>query len=260
MITKRSIISFDGICPMNCRHCYTYDLEDNKEIKTIETILKEIENEESDIIYISRRYENFFIESAGLKLTRSAFEKYHKHIFIITRCNLTDECINDLAQLMNEMKEYGKKLVIAISIPAMMSYSITEDSNAISSPEERCEVIKRIYNQGIPVIAMLRPVYPDSIIPVEELKRIIDNVSGNVDAVVSSGLAVNEEIKKRLNMENVIFKYLEDNSQNYLVGSEAKNIKYIDVNEELGVLSDYCKNKGIPFFTHSMEALNYIIP
>lgn len=45
-------------------------------------------------------------------------------------------------------------------------------------------------------------------------------------------------------MENVILKYLEGKHLNYLVESDAKNIEYIGVNEELDIQQRRVSNTG----------------
>ena len=79
-----------------------------------------------------------------------------------------------------------------------------------------------------------------------------------IDAVIASGLAVNEQILERLRLSEEEFAFLPGNNNEYLIGSSAKNIKYIDVSPELERIKEICLDKGIVFSTHSMDALNQL--
>lgn len=258
-IKTRSLISYEGICPMNCKHCYTYELAHPYSPKTHNELLDEIESESSDVIYISRKKENFFNEEEGLRLTVDAYHKFSKHMLIITRKTLSDRCIQHLKELTIEMNQHGHMLAIAVSIPANDSYGITEDSTIIASPEERCNLLRRLHEAHIPTIFMARPLFPNTIIPTKELIDLISKYSPYIDSVVSSGLAVNDAILQRLGFSGFEFNYLPGNHKEYLIGSEADNIKYIDVSTELEDLKAACTAADIPFFTHSMEALNHLL-
>lgn len=262
-IKNRKLVSFSGVCPINCKHCYTYELAQKKatsdadEIKSITANLND--GEPYDVIYVSHDRENFVDEDAGINLVEVLCNEYRKHIFIITRMNLSDACINRLAQINRRMQKAELLLSVAVSIPATTSYTITENSSFIASPEERCDCIRRLHNAGIKTILMARPVFPNSIIPVKEITEMIQNNAPYIDAVVSSGLAVNPTILQRLNMSKESFTYLPGNNAEYLIGSDVKDIKYINVNPELERIKDCCTDNSIPFSTHSMQALNMLL-
>lgn len=262
---KRKLISFSGLCPMNCKHCYMHELESSKEcytsdISQIDDLIKELGNkDEYDIVYISRRRENFVDESAGIELAEGVYKACNKHILIITRSNLSDECIGRLQELSNNMKEKGHHLIVAVSIAADKSYGVLEDIERIPSPEARCDVLKRLHNAGILTIFMARPILPDRIIPVKEVIDLIHDNAEYLDAVVSSGIAVNDQILDRLGIKAEDLHYLPGNNQEYLIGSEAKNIKYVDVIKELDQIRVACDEVGRLFFDHSLKAVEYLI-
>ena len=41
-ITQRVLVSFDDICPYQCKHCFTLDIPRSEENRTIEQILASI--------------------------------------------------------------------------------------------------------------------------------------------------------------------------------------------------------------------------
>lgn len=263
-IKKRKLISFSGYCSVNCKHCYTHDLtqekkkSDNDEITDIITELDD-DDDSFDVIYVSRSRENFINEDAGTKLVEKIYQTHKKHIFIITRKCLSDSCIARLAKLNERMKETGLLLSVAVSIPANNSYAITEDVTCIATPEERCDCIRRLHSAGVKTIFMARPVFPNSIIPVNELIDMIKDNAPYINAVVASGLAVNDKILERLQLEKERFNYLPGNNTEFLIGANAKDIKYIDVTPELRKIQKCCQTYDLPFSTHSMQALNDLV-
>ena len=260
-IQKRQLVSFTGYCPMNCKHCYTYDLPLNKakcDSDEIEELIAYLDDA-CDVIYISRSRENFIDEEAGIKLVEGIFHRFQKHILIITRKCLSDAIINRLAIINSKMKEKNLLLSVAISIPANESYYLTEDKSHINTPNDRCDCIRRLHIAGITTIFMARPIFPDRIIPIDEVIGLIKTNASYIDGVVASGLAVNPSILKRLNMEEESFNYLSGDNAEFLIGSEAKDIKYIDVSSEIKRIQDACLTLSLPFSSHSMEVLNMLI-
>ena len=177
---------------------------------------------------------------------------------MITRINLSQSTVNQLAELNRYMNEANESLFVAVSIPATFSYALTENPDVIASPQERIDCLIRLHNAGIPSILLARPIFPNSIIPSREITELIIENHDSIDAVVASGLAVNEDILSRLNIPIERFSFLPGNNNEYLIGSSAKNIRYIDVNDELSEINSVCKKFGIVFSTHSMDALNQL--
>lgn len=262
---NRILISFQGKCLINCKHCYVHEIYEKTSVPDKEQIpyllnqLDSANKDDFDIVYISRRRENFIDEEAGVSLAKAVFKKCKKHILIITRAPLSDECIDNLAILQEEMEKSGKVLIVAVSIPANQSYGMLEDIAAIPPPEARCEVLKKIHSAGISTILMARPLMPDRMIPISEVVDMIGSCKEFVDSVVSSGIAVNKPILKRLGLEEKDFTYLSGNNLEYLIGSDAKDIMYVDVKKEMLEIENYCKSIMMPFFDHSMKAVEYLI-
>ncbi len=256
VLVKREFVSFDGACPLRCKHCYTYQLETAKKARTINEIIDSIGNAEFDVIYVSQKKENFIDQQMGVALCNALYNRYNKDIFVITRVALSDDTLKDLKILAMEMEKSGNMFYLAVSIPGLSSYGVTETKDIIEPPEKRIDCLKRAKAIGINTILMARPLYPDTIIPVQEILDLIDKCKEYVSCVVASGIAVNDEILKQLGMKSEDFNYLADNE--YLVGAIPCQLDYIDVRKEMKVISNYCKSIALPYFDHSISALNYI--
>lgn len=252
---KRVLVSFRGRCPMQCKHCYTYDLPEREE-KEISYIVEETGREEFDIIYLSQKYENFYDEEQGFSLCRDLYFKYHKDIFIITRSHFSDDLVKKLKDLNQEMQKNGNQLYLAVSLCADQSYYITEDREKCPTPLRRLDNLRRAHKHGIKTLMLLRPIFPDAIIPVKECIGLLEQGKDYVNAVVSSGLAVTDSILLRLSLSGEDFNYLPSSDSEYL--SDLKGAHYVDVRSELLQIQRGCMERKIPFFLHSMPALNYL--
>ena len=261
MMTKyknRVLVSFGGYCPMKCKHCYTYEIEERRKEDSVGQLVEGISDKEFDVIYVSQSYENFFDEGKGIELCRGLFERYKKDILIITRSRLSDAALDALAHLCAEMKESGNRLYLAVSCFADESYGISENVELCATPEERLENLRRAYERGIHTILLLRPIFPSAIVPVRECMNLILRAKGYVDAVVSSGLIVTERILERLQLQGKELAYDEDGDSDYLKDLPKENVHFLDVEEELKQLEVLCGAEKVAFFRHSMPALNYI--
>lgn len=241
---------------MRCKHCYTYELPERKE-KIVSEIVSEAANQTFDIIYVSQKYENFYDEKQGLSLCQQLYAAYQKDILIITRSHLSDDVIGQLASLNKKMQYNGNQLYIAVSICADRSYAVTENQTLCPAPSQRLENLRLGQMYGIKTLLFLRPIFPDIVIPAEECIGILDQAKLFADAVVASGLIVTDTILSRLGLEHDMFTYLEKGDSEYL--SDLENPQYIDVERELSLIQAACKDRKIPFFRHSMPALNYLI-
>lgn len=252
---KRLLVSFRGRCPMLCKHCYTYELPGRDE-KTIPEIVLEAANQIFDVIYVSQKYENFYDEKQGLSLCQELYAIYQKDILIITRSYLSDAIINQLGTLNKKMQSNGNQLYMAVSLCADQSYAVTESQMICPAPSRRLENLRRGRLQGVKTVLLLRPIFPDVVIPVKECIGLLEQAKHFVDAVVSSGLIVTDTILTRLGLERDMFSYLETGDSEYL--SDLENPQYLDVDRELALIQKGCKDRKIPFFRHSMPALNYL--
>lgn len=257
---NRVLISFDGKCPMKCKHCFTYELKKEEfSPRRIDEIIKDVNIEKSDIIYVSHTYENFIDEAKGIELCRKLYNKYSKDIFIITRCSLSDNAIIELKNLNSEMKRRGNQLFFAVSLCANESYGISENVDICPTPQYRLYNLERLYRFGVKTILLLRPIFPDNIVSVIEYLELIKEAKNYIDAVISSGIIVTDSIMKQLNLSEMTLKFMKVGDSAYLDNIERDKIKYVDVESELKLIQNYCELNAIPFFRHSMPALSYIM-
>lgn len=254
----RMIIGFDGVCPYNCKHCYAKGCDRHNDNRSINELINSIENREFDIIYLSQKYENFYNEQAGFELCKGLFLKYKKDIYIITRSELSEETIEDLSNLNSLMDANGCRLIIGTSLCAYESYLKTE-SILCPKPDQRINCLKKLHDKGLLTVLLLRPVFPNHFIPVNELQTVIYRAADYCDCIISSGLIVSQEIISKLGMDLESVKYMAYGDSSYLDDMDKASFAFLDVEEELKILEKTAIQVGKPFFRHSMPALNSLV-
>lgn len=255
-IKKRAFVSFDELCPYQCKHCYTYGIH-RKNNRTVDEIVDSISAEEFDIIYVSQKTDNFSNPARGIDLCERLFSRYQKDLFIITRNAFAEDDLSALLKLKQRMEKSARRLFVAVSLNATESIHISEDIEKACTPDKRIEFIKTLALNGFYPILMLRPVFPDRLIPVAECLQLVDELSTYISCVVTSGLGINQDILGRLGLVEADFTFLKD--QEYLNGAIDCEIRFVDVNYELQRIADKCNDLGVPVFSHSIPALNYVL-
>lgn len=255
---KRQFVSFTGKCPYQCNHCYTfctgYDSYDSG--NNVKEIIDSLVNEVFDIVYVSGHKENFYNPEEGIKLCEQIFEKYNSDIMITTRNIFNQEQLKKLDVLNTKMKEKNKDLFFCASIPALQSYKKLEPNPIIPNPIQRIENLKGIFNLGIYTVLTLRPLCPNTFIPIGEIIDIIEMCKQHTSVVLSSGIVVDDEILHKLiefpkdfvSLEKPLMPCLKNNL----------TMRYVDVDEELSKLKEKCKECKLPFFEHSLSAIEYL--
>lgn len=255
---KRELISFDGKCPLRCKYCYTYDLDEDLQYRNVEELVYSIAGREFDIIYLSQTYENFFDQQKGINLCEELYKQYRKDIFIITKSSLDNATIIKLADLNFRMMKNKNQLYLGVSVCANESYEKIERVGICPSPLERVHNLEIGFQLGIKTLLLLRPIFPNSIIPVKECIDLLNQIKSNIYAVVSSGLIITPRNIKELGLEKDSLYFLENGDSDYLANIERSKINFVNVEEELKTIQKYCEEQKIPFFRHSMPALNFI--
>lgn len=257
MLENRKIISFGGKCPFDCKHCFGCEIDDSYENEVeIDDLVASLQNQNFDVLYISQNKENLINPYECIELCEKLFEEYCCDIFITTRCVLNDNEINQFLNLSRKMKDNNKNLTICVSIPALDSFSKTENIQKVPTPNQRLDFLKKIKNSDIYSMITIRPLFPNNFIPQTEIHQLVDECKDKVDCILTGGLMVTDKILKRLGVEKSEFNYFPCGNSEYLKGIDV-DFMAVDVADEMKDLKEYCNKNGILFFAHSMDALNY---
>ena len=254
---RRQFVSFGGNCAFNCNHCYTFSSDyEHSALTTIQDIVDSLASKDFDIVYVSGHRENFIVPDEGLDLCESIFKTYNTDLLVTTRNVFTRDQLERLNKLNKEMKANGKDMYFCVSLPCTSSYKLLEPCGLIPSPTKRMDFLKSIYDIGIYTLLTIRPLCPNEFIPIDEALEIIDACHSFSSAVISSGIVVDEYIKKRLRN----FPSYESTTGTLMECLENTQIlvDYVNVDKELMQIREYCDNVGVRLFERSCPAIEYL--
>ena len=255
---KRQFVSLSGRCAFDCNHCYTLSpaYKQRLDSHTIPEIVNSLADKSFDIVYVSGHRENFINPDEGLDLCESIFKAYNTDLLLTTRNTFTGIQLVRLYELNQAMKAKGKDLYFCVSIPCTSSYRLLEPCELIPTPEERIEFLKSVYSLDIYTLLTIRPLCPDTFIRVGETLEIVDACHTFSSAVISSGIVVDEYIKKRLgnfpeykSVKGELMKCLENMQM---------TVEYVNVEKEWTQIRERCDKYGIRLFDHSCPAIEYL--
>lgn len=255
---RRQFVSFTGKCPYQCNHCYTFCGGYNSYDSgcTVQDVIAKLKDEKFDIVYVSGHKENFVNVDEGLELCEKIYETYNSDIMVTTRNIFSSEQIERFKQLNLRMKINKKDLFFCASIPALYSYKKLEPNPIIPNPYQRIDNFISIFKAGIKTILTLRPLCPDIYIPTQEIIEIIELCKDNTSAVLSSEIVVNDEILYKLKGFPKDFSSCEKPLMPCLKNN--LSMKYVNVEKELEIIKKKCEELQLPFFKHSLPAIEFL--
>jgi len=253
---KRVLTSFGGKCPFKCLHCYTFSkdfpAQDLDRLSSIDGIINKLKKKHKfNVIYVSGYKENFENPDDGLDLLEALFSEFKCHILFTTRNVFEEKHILRISNLNKLMEKSKKHLFACVSIPAYDSYKKLEPNSKIPNPEKRIEFLKQLYNNGITTFLTLRPICPNSFIPTGEYIKILEKSYTFCNAVIASGIHVDEHIVKRLKT----FPEFKHKQKKWACFNNMA-IQVVDVKEELLAIKMFCKGK-VRIFKTSIPAINH---
>ena len=254
---ERVFVSFGGVCPYRCRHCYTFcDNYQYDPVLSIDDLVCSLEGKKFSIVYISGHKENFVEPDEGLELCEKILSHYTTDILLTTRNVFNDSQIEKLCRLNERLKSLYRDLYVCVSIPALQSYRKIESSALIPSPDERIEFVKKLYQHKIHTILTIRPLFPNSFIPISEPLEILQRCKNHVSAVISSGVVVDDTILRNLKTFPSDIKYAEGKLMKCL--GQDVDVRYVNVEQEYSKIEQFCKAHNIYLNEHSIPVVQYL--
>lgn len=188
------------ICPLDCKYCFTENLNDAQNSNAVYFPEKQFEllkesSEEIKTIMLGCDTE-FFLNKNEALATIKRLSSLNKDISVITKLSLDSEFIENLKLVSNEMNNHGNKIVFSVSIPCFESSSKWEPK--VPKVENRINTLKNVSNAGIWSMVAIRPLIPN--IDKLEIDKIVDLTNPYVFGYYSGPLYVkdfNDELLSR---------------------------------------------------------------
>jgi len=255
-------ISLGGKCTLNCKHCYTntssFVHQPQISPKTASKLLQDCDAEFSTIC-VSGDIDCFLDPELGIELLTNIVENFEtQNIMFTTRLIPQQNVIEKLIKL-GEICTARKQLFIpCISLVSFNYPNVVENAKKVNSSIERLDFFKKLSNSGLPCFLTLRPTFPFSLVPFDEIEKILDYVDDSPAAVLGEVLLL--DAKNEIAQKLAIVKSPEDQFEESKMTFIEQPIiwKKLYIKHEHRLIKEACNRRGLPFFLRSMSAVHYL--
>lgn len=255
------VVSLGGPrCRLNCRHCYIFAggfvfLPPTSPRKLVDEIARL--DPQPKAVYLSGDIEPFLAADEALEFLQAASETLNVHLMFTTRLALDETTVSALDGIRAMQGTRDRLLIGSVSIPALESYDRIERPALVPSPSSRLDLVRRLSRRGIPVMVSIRPLLPESLVPMSEYRLLLAAIR-DADAVcaLSSPLFFDRSgvIERRLGLSNL--PALASGDMEFL-DQPVKWLEHLDA-DRARMLSTIGDSLGIPVFLRSMPALEQL--
>ena len=256
-------ISLGGKCPLGCKHCYTNTSSFvYQPIMSPKDVIEELSRyDEKDIttICVSGDTDCFIDASKGLELLSLIVRNYFtQNIMFTTRLVPNSQHEDSIVALAHECLKRKQLFIPCISIVSYSYPNTIENPLLVPPSKDRLDFLIRLSKKGIPCFLTLRPTFPFSIVPLEEIERILDYVGNAPASLLGEVFLIDQEdeIARRLNLPPNDLKQIIVSSMTFIKQPTKWKKQYLK--KEFEAIQNLCKERGLPFFLRSMSAINYI--
>lgn len=255
---RKITISFGGVCPLRCRHCYTYTKSFSPPPRrSIDDILIALERDRArfDIVCVSGDTDFLLDQDQGVALLECIVRDFPEKSIMFTTRLIPDQSHQiNIEGLVRRCSKEGRFIFPCISVVTLDHSNKSESSSKIPSGQCRIEWLNRLASTGAPTFLTLRPTFPFSLVSASEIERIALSVSPAIAAVLGEIFLLDKagEIESRLEIkmtDRVVrqgkFSFIEQDA----VWNKAKLANEINFQRSLFNM------RGIPFFMRSMSAV-----
>jgi len=206
-IDKNRVLIYSQLsCPLGCKYCFAGDLNFNQKENASYLSTKQIElinKLPEDINLIMLGCDTEFLQNKEEALTiLKKLSNLNKDISIVTKLLLSENFIEELKKIDNNLRKNGNIFVFSMSVPCLDSAKNWEPG--VPSPKDRIEVLKNVYEKGIKTSVALRPLLPT--VSDKELEKIIDLTKNYCSGYYSGPLYLKEIDNSLLDFNNPDFK------------------------------------------------------
>ncbi|MGW7597073.1 hypothetical protein [Streptomyces antimycoticus] len=254
-------VSLAGRCPLACRHCYTTAKQfEHSASSSVSAVLSELEGISSrfEIICISGDTDCFLDPDTGFELISRAAERFPAaDIMFTSRLIPDDSIVAGLGALAANMVTRERLLIPGISLVSMSVPNFSERSRRVPSTESRLELMAEFSRSGMACLLALRPTFPFSLVPPEEVRALIRAAVGKVSAVLGEILLLDSdgELAGRLGLDEA---EPQDRLGRLTFLDQPSLWKKRTLEPEVELAARACRDHHVPYFLRSGEAHRYI--
>lgn len=255
-------ISFGGICPLKCSHCYTVANQFvHSRLRKMDAILNELHalKEKFTTICISGDTDPFLFPEKTLDLLSILSTEFPWTDIMITSRLIPDEkIINGIIDIGVIMSRAERLLIPGISVITYSYPNSIEDPRLVPSTKKRLELLRNFSIGGLPCFLAMRPTFPFAVVSKSELKNIVKDAAPYTTVFLGEAFIIDpdNEISKNIGLEKI--EVLKENYSPMTFLSQPNLWEKRIYSKEAAYIEALCSLYDKPYFMRSMSGLNYI--
>jgi len=174
-----------------------------------------------------------------------------KDLSVITKLTLTNQYIERLRAIAEDMEKRGNLLALSVSLTCDDSAKLWEPR--VPSPARRVETLRAVYDAGIKTMVALRPLLPT--ITEEELARVVEMTRGCCFGYYSGPLYLKSMDHPLLPMDRTGLKVERLQPHWMPVGNEFYRV---EKEGQMNFLRQLVGSAGRPMFDGAAEGIKYL--
>ena len=172
--SDRILIYSKMSCPLGCKYCFVDDLNGDRDGQDFYLSSGQLEllktlPENINTIMLGCDTEFFQDEKEALRVLKN-ISVLNKDVSMITKLNLSDNLVEELKVISDDMRLRNNVLSFSVSLPCFESSKIWEPN--APDVQDRIDTLKKVSEAGIPSMAAIRPLIPN--ILTSEVDKIIE--------------------------------------------------------------------------------------
>jgi len=254
-------VSLGGVCTLGCRHCYTMTSSfRHARPRSVAEVVKELGELETpfNTICVSGDTDCFLDEDQGVDLVERVAEEFgHADVLFTTRLVPSDACTARLVELGRVMRQQRRLLIPGISFVSLQFPNRVERARSIARPEHRLAFMETLHDEGLHCLAALRPTFPFSLVPQDQVDELLDQLVGRAGAVLGEVFILDPagQLAKRLALPEEAG---DDRLSNLSFLDQPQRWRKRSYPDEVEYTRHACRQRGLSFFLRSGTALDHL--
>ena len=186
-------------CRNGCVYCYSPYVSPVNRFQSIDHMMQALKHNKDryDMIGQGCEQEMFTNQARAVEMMKM-WASLGKIILFSTKENLTDETIEALVNIDTALRQHGSYLFAQSSFVSGRERKDLEPR--APSVYERIDTLKRLSAAGIYASAFIKPLLPESIVPIDDIFELVDRTAEFTDCYVVGAFYFEQHLLRKMNL------------------------------------------------------------